>query len=56
MTDWIRDLIARRRKIFKRKTKRSATWYSLKQKTSDIITHRKREHHKFLKEKLIGDN
>lgn len=55
MADWIRYLIKNRRKIFKRDVKRSPQWHSLKSKIAAIVTHRKKEHHKYLKEKLLGN-
>ena len=52
MADWIRDLIARRRKVFK-KQKRGASWLTFKAKTNDIIDKQRSIHYDRLRSKLL---
>ena len=55
MTDWIRELIEDRRKIFKTDKGRSQRWHSLKKKTSRIVKKRKKNHDNRILEKFQNE-
>ena len=52
MTDWLRDMIRRRRRLF-RKNRRRGNWISLKNKISEIATARKARDNKNILEGFL---
>ena len=56
MTDWIRENISSRRKIFKNDQGRSDRWGLLKKKTATEVKKRKRGHDKFVLAKFEAES
>ena len=56
MSDWLRDEIEDRRKVFKTDQKRSNRWKALKDKISRSVRKRKKKHNEFILDKFNNES